>query len=165
MIKTERLTLREFNAEDAPFILELLNDPAWIEFIGDRGVRTLPDAKGYILERLQKSYRDFGFGMWLVEKDKTPIGTCGLLKRDYLEELDMGIAFLPAYRGQGYAYEAAKAVMAYGKERLRLKNLLAFVLVGNEKSVRLLEKLGMQYKGKLHIPGDDADLDLYGALL
>ena len=162
MIQTKRLILREFTIDDAPFILELLNDPAWIDFIGDRGVRTLEDAKTYIIERLQKSYREHGFGMWLVEEKGTPIGTCGLLKRDYLDDLDIGIAFLPAWRGQGYAHEAAQAVMDYGKEELGLKRLLAFVLVGNEKSVQLLRKLGMQYEGKLQIPDDDADIDLYG---
>ena len=90
---------------------------------------------------------------------------CGLLKRDYLDDFDIGIAFLPAWRGQGYACEAAQAVMDYGKEALKLKRLLAFVLVGNEKSVQLLERLGMQYEGKLHIPDDDADLDLYSVEL
>ena len=165
ILQTNRLTLREFTVDDAPFILELLNDPAWIKFIGDRGVRTLDDAKTYIVDRLQKSYTEHGFGMWLVAENETPIGTCGLLKRDYLDDLDMGIAFLPAWRGRGYAYEAAKAVMEYGKEALNLKRLLAFILVGNEKSVKLLERLGMQYERNFNIPGDDADLELYGKAL
>ena len=164
MIETERLTLREFTIDDAPFILELLNDPAWIEFIGDRGVKTLDDARTYISERLQKSYQEFGFGFWLVKRrqDSAPIGMCGLAKRDYLEALDIGFALLPDFRSQGYAHEAAKGVIDHARDELDQKHLLAFVLVGNEKSAQLLKKLGMQYEGKLHIPDDDADLDLYG---
>ena len=165
MIKTKTLTLREFDIDDAPFILELLNDPAWIEFIGDRGVRNLDDAQSYIRERLQTSHQDAGFGMWLVEKDGVAIGTCGLLKRDYLDELDIGFAFLPAYRGKGHAYEAAKGIMAYAKESLKKERLLAFVSVGNHKSIALLKKLGMQYQRNFKIPNDDADLELYEARL
>ena len=161
MFKTESLTLREFTTEDAPFILELLNDPAWIKFIGDRGVRNLKDARTYIHERLIISYQEQGFGMWLVEKEGISIGTCGLLKRDYLDELDIGFAFLPAYRGKGYAYEAAKGMMVYAKDVLKKKRLLAFVLVGNHKSIALLKRLGMQYQRNFRIPDDDADLELY----
>jgi len=167
LIETERLTLREFLEEDAPFVLELVNDPDWIKFIGDRGVRTLDDARTYIMERLQKSYQDFGFGMWLVERkeDGAPIGMCGLLKRDYLDALDIGFGYLPAFRGQGYAYESAQAVIEYGKTKLGLKRLLGFVLVGNQKSVKLLKRLGMQYERNFNIPDDDADLELYGKAL
>ncbi len=164
MIDTERLTLREFTSDDAPFVLALVNDPDWIKFIGDRGVRTLDDARTYIAERLQKSYRKLGFGMWLVERkeDGAAIGMCGLLKRDYLDALDIGFGFLPDFRGQSYAFEAANAVMDYGKSELGLKRLLGFVLVGNQKSVTLLERLGMQYERNFQIPGDDDDLELYG---
>ncbi len=164
MIETERLLLREFTTDDAPFVLELVNDSAWIKFIGDRGVRTLEDARNYVIERLQKSYRDFGFGMWLVQRkaDGEPIGMCGLLKREYLDDLDIGFGFLPAFRGHGYAFEAASAVIKYGKTEFGLKRLVGFVLVGNQRSVALLKKLGMQYERNFKIPDDDADLELYG---
>mgnify|MGYP002640563967 CR=1 FL=1 len=164
LIETKRLILREFSEEDAPFVLELVNDPAWIKFIGDRGVHNLDDARTYIAERLQKSYQEFGFGMWLVvhKDDGASMGMCGLLKRDYLEGLDIGFGFLPAFRGQGYAFEAANAVMNYGTTELGLQRLFGFVLVGNQNSVALLKKLGMQYERNFKIPGDDDDLELYG---
>ncbi len=164
MIETERLILREFSTKDAPFILALVNDPDWLKFIGDRGVRTLDDARVYIKDKLKKSYQEFGFGMWLVDRkeDSASLGMCGLLKRNYLDDLDIGFGFLPAFRGQGYALEAASAVMEYGKNELGLERLLAFVLVGNQKSVKLLERLGMQYERNFKIPDDDADLELYG---
>jgi ribosomal-protein-alanine N-acetyltransferase len=163
MIETERLLLREFTTDDAPFVLELVNDSDWIKFIGDRGVRTLKDAKTYIIERLQKSYREFGFGMWLVQRtaDGESIGMCGLLKREYLDDLDIGFGFLPAFRGHGYAFESASAVIEYGRKEFGLKRLVGFVLVGNQKSVALLNKLGMRYEHNFKIPNDAADLELY----
>ena len=167
LIETERLILREFIADDAPFVLALVNDPDWITYIGDRGVRNLDDARTYITERLQKSYREMGFGMWLVERkeDGAPTGMCGLLKRDYLDALDIGFGFLPDFRGQGYAFEAASATIEYGKEKFALKRILGFTLVGNDPSARLLKKLGMQYERNFNIPDDDADLELYGKAL
>ena len=163
-IETERLVVTEFSVENAAFVIELVNDPAWIEFIGDRGVSTLDDAREYILHKLQKSYQEFGFGMWLVQRkaDGTPIGMCGLLKREYLDDHDIGFSFLPAFRGQGYAFESASAVIEYGKEALGIKRLVGFVLAVNQKSVSLLKKLGMQYERNLKIPDDDDDLELYG---
>ena len=141
LIETERLILREFSEADAPFVLALVNDPAWIKFIGDRGVRSLDDARIYIAERLQKSYQEFGFGMWLVERKEfgAPIGMCGLLKRDYLADLDIGFGFMPAFRGQGYALESACAVLDYGKEKFGLKHVLAFALPENHPSQNTYE--------------------------
>jgi len=167
MIETERLILREFTADDAPFVLALVNDPDWITYIGDRGVKTLEAAKTYIAERLQKSYREMGFGMWLIERkaDGAPIGMCGLLKRDYLDALDVGFALLPDFRGQGYAFEAAAATIAWGKAELNLNRILGFTLVGNAPSAKLLKKLGMTYERNFNIPNDDDDLELYGKSL
>jgi ribosomal-protein-alanine N-acetyltransferase len=108
--ETDRLILRELTVEDAPFILELVNDPDWRHFIGDRGIRTLVDAGAYILGGPVAMYRRLGFGLWHVAlKDQTPIGICGLIKRDTLDHVDIGFAFLPGFRGRGYAYEAASA--------------------------------------------------------
>ena len=109
MLETERLQIVKFSEEDAPFVFELLNTPAWIQFIGDRGVRTLEEARQYIVNGPLKSYEQFGFGPYLVrlkESDR-PIGLCGLFKRETLEDVDIGFALLPAYAGNGYAYEAA----------------------------------------------------------
>lgn len=110
--------------------------------------------------------QESGYGMLLVKlKDGSPIGTCGLLKREYLDDYDIGFAFLPNFRRKGYAYEAASAMIDYGKESLGLKRIAAFVLKGNLKSVLLLKKLGMKYERMLKIPNDDAEIELYGKVL
>src|SRR6476469_10818856 len=123
VLETERLIVRWLAAEDAGFILELVNDPDWLRFIGDRGVRMLEDARGYILNGPVAMYHRAGFGLYLVElkSSATPIGMCGLIERAGLADIDIGFAFLPAFRGQGYAYEAASATMRYAKETLGLK--------------------------------------------
>ncbi|AUB44101.1 Protein N-acetyltransferase, RimJ/RimL family (plasmid) [Nostoc flagelliforme CCNUN1] len=120
VLETERLVLRRLSVEDSEFILEILNDPLWLRFIGDKGVRTLDDAREYILKNPVAMYERFGFGLYLVElKEKSvSIGICGLIKRDSLEDVDIGFAFLPKFRGKGYAYESASAVMMYGEEPL-----------------------------------------------
>ena len=146
-IETERLILSEFSVDDAPFILEMLNDPAWLQFIGDRGIRTFDDARDYIVNKLQKSMKELGFGMLIVKlkDEETPIGTCGLLKRDYLDDMDIGFAFLPAFRGKGYAFEAASSTIAHGKENLKTQRILAFTDAANETSIKLITKLGLSY--------------------
>jgi len=163
-IETDRLILSEFSLDDAPFILEMLNDPAWLEFIGDRSVKTLDDARDYIANKLQKAFREFGFGMLLVElKDGTPIGTCGLLKREYLDDLDIGFAFLPAFRGKGYALEAASATIEWGKKNLGMKRILAFTDANNAASITLIKKLGLEFERLMaDFPDDDAEIELYG---
>ena len=127
MIETERLTLRWMTVEDAEMVLELLNDPAWLRYIGDRGVRTLADAQAYILTGTVAMYERLGFGLYLVERkpDGAPMGICGLIKRDFLEDVDLGFAFLPAFRTQGYAQESAAAVMDYARDTLGLRRLAA----------------------------------------
>ena len=106
ILQTERLTLRHATTDDAAFILTLLNDPSWMKYIGDRGVRTLKEAEKYILDKLVNSYEEHGYGLYLTElkKDKTPIGICGLVNRDTLEDIDIGFAFLPDFTGKGYGY-------------------------------------------------------------
>ena len=148
VVETPRLVLRQLDAGDAPFILELLNDPTWLQFIGDRGVKTLEDARTYIQNGPVASYAKHGFGLWLVARkaDDTPIGICGLLKRDTLEDADVGFAFLQRYQGQGFASESAAATLAHGRDRLGLKRILAVTQPGNAGSVRVLEKLGLRYE-------------------
>ena len=145
---TNRLILEEFVVEDAPFILELLNDPAFLRFIGDRHVRTIADAEEYILHRLRPDYERFGFGFYItrLNENRVPIGLCGLVKRDRLEDVDVGFAFLPAYRGDGYAFEAAAAVIDYGINQHHLTRIIAVTDPDNTKSIRLLEKLGLSYE-------------------
>src|SRR5678815_4161900 len=120
VIETDRLILRRFTAEDAPFILELLNEPSWLRFIGDKGVRTLGDARDYIRKGPVAMYARYGFGLEVaaLKESGLPIGMCGLIKRDTLEDIDIGFAFLPRFWGKGYAHEAAAATMEYGKGTL-----------------------------------------------
>jgi ribosomal-protein-alanine N-acetyltransferase len=164
ILETPRLRIRAFTVDDAPFAYELVNDPDWIRNIGDRNVRTLEDARGY-LERgpiaMQEKHGFSLFAVILKESDVT-IGMCGLIRREALEDVDIGFAFLPAYRGQGYALESAQAVMDYAWEVLRLERLVAIVAPGNAPSIRLLESLGFTFERLMRLPNDDEDLRLYG---
>lgn len=149
VLETERLILRWLSPDqDAAFILELLNDPSFIRFIGDKGVHTLADARHYILNGPVASYEKFGFGLYAVElkEDQTPIGMCGVLKRDTLPHPDIGFAFLPAYWNRGYAFESAAAVMKYARDVLRLKQILAITTPDNEASAKLLGKIGLRFE-------------------
>lgn len=158
-IKTERLRLRRLTEDDAPLILAVLTDPDFLRNVGDRGVHNNEEARRYIADGPQAMYREHGFGLYLVElADGTPVGTCGLIKRDGLDDVDIGFVFLPRFRGRGYALEAARAVMRYGREALALKRIVAIVLPDNAPSVRLLEKIGLRVEGKVTLPGDDEEL-------
>lgn len=148
LLETERLNLRELAFDDAPFILTLLNDPSFLRYINDKNVRNLEDARQYMLNGPMNSYARNGFGLYLVElrESKTPIGLCGLLKREELPDADIGFAFLPEFWGKGFAFEAAVAVMKDARERLKLTRLLAIVMPDNHASIKLLEKLGMKFE-------------------
>ena len=163
VLETERLNLRRLTGDDAEFILELLNDPAFIKYIGDRGVRSVADARRYILERFVASYEKHGFGLYVVELKEpgAPTGICGLVKRDELADVDVGFAFLPRYRAKGYAMESAAAVKAYAFEVLGLKRLVAITNPNNEGSIRVLEKLGMKYERLLRLSADAPEIRLY----
>lgn len=156
-LTTARLILRPFTEEDAPFILRLLNEPSFIENIADRGVRSLEQARDYLLQGPLASYAAHGHGLWRVEDraSGTPMGMCGLLRRDTLPEVDLGYAFLPEFWGQGFAREAAAACLAWGRDSLGLKGLLAIVSPGNTPSIRLLEALAFGHTGTMELtPGD-----------
>lgn len=148
LITTSRLIIEEFIVEDASFILELLNDPAFLQFIGDRNVKTIADAEEYILYKLRPSYEQFGFGFYIVrlKENRVPIGLCGLVKRDHLEDVDVGFAFLPAYRRGGYAFEAASAAIDYGIHQHHLPRIIAVTDPNNTNSIRLVERLGLSYE-------------------
>ncbi|MFC5470003.1 GNAT family N-acetyltransferase [Cohnella suwonensis] len=164
VLETERLALRRQTPDDAAFMLELMNDPDWIANIGDRGVRTVEDARDYIARVALASYERFGFGFYVVElKDGgVPIGICGLAKRDFMADADIGYAFLPAYRGQGYAFEAASGVMAYARSELGMDRIAALVSDGNEASEKLLAKLGLRDEGLIRFGDTDEMVRLYG---
>jgi len=157
--------LRRLAAGDAAFILELLNEPAFLENIGDRGARTLADARRYIAKGPVASYRKFGFGLYLVElKDSgAPIGICGLLKRESLDDVDIGFAFLRKYWSQGYARESAAAVMHYGWTTLRLQRIVAITKPNNHASITLLEKLGLRFEKTVALPDHGGENKLFTA--
>ncbi len=163
VLETERLELRRFTLDDAPFVLQLLNEPSFLHFIGDRGVRDLQQARTYVRERILRSYEQFGFGIYLVELKSSaePIGTCGLVKRDGLKDVDIGFAFLPRHWSQGYATEAAAAVMRYGLDDLGLPRIVAVANADNERSFRVLEKIGLRLERPLSLAGIEADLRLF----
>jgi RimJ/RimL family protein N-acetyltransferase len=163
ILQTERLDLRLPVAADAPFILTLVNDPDWLRHIGDRKVHSLEDARGYIAKGPAAMYARHGHSLMLAAlKDGTPIGLCGLLRRDTLEQPDIGFAFLPQYRGQGYACEAASATLADGRGRLGLRRILAITSQDNTASGRLLEKIGLRCEGLRLMPGETREVKLYG---
>lgn len=163
VLETERLILRRMAAGDAGFILGLLNEPSWLRFIGDRGVRTLEDARAYISNGPVASYERHGFGLYLVEPKGggEPAGICGLIKRDSLEDVDLGFAFLPQFWGRGYARESAAAVLDYGRRRLGLRRVVAVTSVDNDASIRLLEKLGFRFEKPVRLSADDDEVKLF----
>ena len=165
ILETARLLLRQLTPDDAPFILTLLNDPAFLEYIGDRGVHTLEDARQYIRQSPMAMYKREGFGLYLtaLSENNTPIGICGLIKRDGLEDVDIGFAFLPQYRGQGYAYEAAAATMTYGYNSVGLKRIVAITHPDNTPSIKLLERLGMTFSGMIRLTPDDSEIKLFAS--
>ena len=158
VLQTERLILRRLSTDDAPFVFELVNDPDWLRFIGDRGVRTLDDAREYIRKGPLDSYSRLGYGLYAVERKEggSPIGICGLVRRDFLEDVDIGFALLPAFRGKGFAREAARAVMSHARD-LGLDRILAITSADNEASGRLLEEIGLHFDRMIQIPGDAAE--------
>ncbi|CAM4052937.1 MULTISPECIES: GNAT family N-acetyltransferase [Bacillus cereus group] len=165
VLETERLVLRWFDIKDAPFILELVNDPAWIQFIGDKRIKNLDDAKKYILNGPVDMYNKMGFGLYLVERkeDLTPLGMCGLIKRDSLEDVDIGFAFLEKFRSKGYGFESASAVIDYGVQNLGMKRIVAITTIDNINSGKLLEKVGLQFEKIISDSGEDLKLFGYNA--
>lgn len=156
VLETRRLRLRELGPQDAPFILSLVNDPDWLRHIGDRGVRTLDDARAFIEDGPIASYESHGFGLWLTElrTDAEPIGMCGILKREYLDCPDLGYALLPGFRHNGYAREASAGVLQHARRTLGIPALDAIVAPRNRRSIRLLEALGFDELGMIEIPPD-----------
>lgn len=162
-LETKRLIIRELNDSDAQFILHLLNEPSFLRYIGDKGVRTLEDARQYILNGPVVSYQQNGFGLYLValKDDATPIGMCGLIKRDELPDPDIGFAFLPDYWSKGFGFEAASAVLEHGGEVLRLRRVLAITSPDNESSGKLLTKIGFKYERMYSLSDDRPEVKLF----
>jgi RimJ/RimL family protein N-acetyltransferase len=163
--QTERLLLRWLNAGDCTFILELLNEPSWIRYIGDKGVQTIQDARRYIENGPVDMYQRLGFGLYLVElkENGAPMGICGLIKREALVDVDLGFAFLPRFWANGYAFESASAVIAYGRRVFGLSRIVAVLSQDNHRSAKLLEKLGFRFDSTVHLQPAGNPLMLYAA--
>ena len=160
---TQRLILRRLDIDDAAFMLRLVNEPSWLRHIGDKGVRSIGDAERYILNGPVKMYADMGFGLYLValKEQQQPIGICGLIKRQALEDVDLGFALAAEYCGNGYAYEAAVATLAHGRTDFGLRRIVAITAADNAASIGLLEKLGFEWQRKIRLAPDSAELELY----
>ena len=167
IVASDRLRLRLLSLEDAPFVLKLVNDPTWLEFIGDKGVRNDTDARTYLAKGPLDMYARLGFGLYMVElrDGATPIGICGLIKRDSLADVDIGFAFLPEFRGKGYAEESALAVLTLARTEFALTRIVAITSPRNERSIRLLEKLGLTLEEELDLPRDGGKSLLFGRTL
>ena len=163
ILETERLIVRRLELEDAVFILELLNEPAFIQFIGDRGVRNLEDAQNYLVKGPLSSYEHNGFGLWMVQLKSTQesLGICGLIKRETLPDIDLGYAFLERYRMKGYASEAARAVKEHAMQAKGLKRLVAITNQDNTSSIKVLEKIGMKFERLVKLSEDEPELNLF----
>ena len=167
VLATDRLELRRLTVGDAPFILRLLNEPSFLEHIGDRGVRNIADAKQYILSGPVASYERHGFGLFLVElkAGSAPIGICGLLKRDALDDVDVGFAFVPESWSKGYAFESVSATLAYAHDTHRLKRVVAITSPENVASINLLVKLGFYFDRMVLMPGEKNEVKLFARRL
>ena len=166
-VETSRLILRRLDLDDAPFVLRLLNEPSFIQNIGDRGVRSIEDAQRYLREGPLAMYAAHGFGLWHAARksDGVAVGMCGLLKRDNLPDVDIGYAYLPEFWGQGFAYEAAAGTLRAAADKFGLRRVIGVVSEGNTGSIRVLEKLGMSFERMYPMNPDEAEVRLYGRAL
>jgi [ribosomal protein S5]-alanine N-acetyltransferase len=163
VLQTPRLALRHLEHADAPFVLELYNEPGWLRYIGDRGIRTLEDAQRHIAEGPAKMYVELGYGLYLVESRASGerLGICGILKRDTLPDVDLGFAFVERFCGRGYAYESAQAVISHASRHLGIRRIAAIASPDNHASERLLRKLGFALQPQLYRAKSGQDLSLY----
>jgi len=165
-LETERLSLRRVTRDDAGFMLAIWNDPAFIQHVGDRGIRTVDEALDAMQKGAFELYEKYGYGPYRVAlKDcDTAVGLCGLFRREGLDEPDIGYAVLPDHCGKGYAYEASFAVIEYARNKLGLERLIAIISPGNEASIGLIRKLGLRFE-RMHQMPDDDEVCVYGTAL
>ncbi len=165
--QTQRLIIRAITIEDAAFFLKLINTPLWIQFIGDRNVKTVVEAETYIREKVLPQLDKLGYTNNIVirKNDHTKLGSCGIYHREGNDIPDIGFAFLPEFHGQGYAFEAANALMRAAHQYYQLKELSAYTMEENTASRGLLERLGFTSKGYGKIPVSDDELLHYHRIL
>ncbi len=162
ILATPRLALRRLVLDDAPFILELVNDAAWLQFIGDKQVHSLEDARNYLRSGPIDMYTRLGFGLYLVTLTiGTPIGICGLIKREGLDDVDLGFALVERYRGRGFAREIAAAVLRHAYDAFGLTRVVAITAPDNVRSIRVLEQTGFSYERTLTLPGQSRPSRLF----
>lgn len=163
VLETERLRLVRFQRAHAADLFRLMNDPDWLRFIGDRGIRTIEDAIRQIEERYDAHHRQHGFGFCAVleKQSSSLVGLCGLVQRDTLPEIDLGYALLPEYRGRGYVQEVAQACLQYARDTLGRREVLAIVNEDNQRSISVLARLGFVYRGPYRVPGEERDIAMY----
>ncbi len=162
ILQTPNLTLRELTTADAPFILELLNTPGWLQFIGDRNVHDLKQARNYIITGPITSYHKNGFGLYAIEQNHVAIGVCGLINRDSLPDIDLGFALLTQYASKGFGFEAAAAVLQHALQKLGLQRLVAITQTNNAASIALLENLRFTYEQSIRETDKQTELKLFG---
>ena len=164
VLLTERLRLRRLTLDDAGLMLDIWNDPAFIRNVSDRGIRTIEDARQAMVEGPLKLYETYGYGPFRIglAGDDTPVGICGLFRREGLDVPDIGYALLPDYYARGYAYEAAAAVVNHARSDLEIDHLVAIISPENSRSIHLVRKLGLEFERMIRLPGDDHDVSLYG---
>jgi RimJ/RimL family protein N-acetyltransferase len=164
ILATQNLRLREFTLDDTAFVIELLNTEGWLKFVGNRHVQTHEQAKAYLENGAMKSYATNGFGLSLVEmkENNTPIGMCGIIRRENMPTPDIGFALLPAYIGKGLGYEIAAATLKHAKYKLHLPNICGITLPENVASIRVLEKIGLRFIETIQSPDSEEVLSLYG---
>lgn len=162
-LETNRLVLRELTLDDAPFILQLLNEPSFLHYIGDKGVRTLDDARNYLQKGPMASYAQFGYGLCMVEMKVSgePMGICGLVNRDTLPDPDIGFAFFPAYWRQGYAFESSAAVLVHAQQELGIHRVLGITQADNVGSIKTLEKIGLTFEGMISLTEGAPKIQLF----
>jgi RimJ/RimL family protein N-acetyltransferase len=165
VLATTRLRLREFTLDDAPYIVAQLTDPMWIQHIGDRKIHGEDDARRYLEAKILGAYAAHGVGLWAMDLASTgeTVGMCGLIRRTGLDDVDLGFALLPAYRGAGYASEAAQATLAHGHAVLKLARIVAITAPGNERSALLLRRIGMRYERTIHLADHGGDSLLFSS--
>jgi len=163
VIETERVVLRKFTIDDAAFMLEMLNTPTWLRFIGDRNVKTLEEAENYLLNGNIRSYQEYGFGFYVVviKETQESIGICGIVKREGLEDVDIGFAFFQQFMGKGYGYEAGSATLNYALNDLKIKKIVAIVDPENVVSIALLKKIGLQFEKMIQLSPKGIELMLF----
>lgn len=163
ILETERLIIRKMTLEDAPFLLKLLNEPSWIQFIGDRNVHTIKDAENYIQNKMIDNYKIFGFGFYVIinKENNKSIGTTGLIDREGMKNIEVGFALLQEFEGKGYAYEATKAILNYASEKLNINPIVAITDLENVKSIRLLNRLGLHFDKNIQLPNFEKPCKLF----